>query len=46
MNWFHDVREGFMAGWRASRRTRWVAPFGVMLGGAVALHVLVRTGGG
>ena len=41
-----DVRTAFIAGWRESRRLRWVAPVGVILGGAIALFVLVRSGGG
>lgn len=43
---FGDVRTGFRAGWRESRRLRWVAPFGVILGGAIALFVLIRSRGG
>jgi hypothetical protein len=46
MNRIVEVRAGFMAGWRESRRLHWVAPLGVVLGGALALYLLVRSGGG
>ena len=46
MSWFDDVRTGFLAGWRESQRLRLVAPYGVILGGAIALFVLSRAAAG
>lgn len=46
MSWLDDVRTGFLAGWRESLRLRWVAPFGVILCGAITLFVLSRSAAG
>jgi hypothetical protein len=46
MSWLDDVRTGFVAGWRESQRLRWVAPFGMILGGANTLFVPSRSAAG